>query len=91
MLSRLLVIVFLLFLPIAIALVSQHMARTVAPPMVDNKVVKAELRAGRAPQAASAGGLPESYRPRSVKSVHPVEEEVIEPEQAASSKEEADK
>lgn len=90
MLSRLFIIGFLLLLPIAIALVSQHMARTVSPPKVDNKVVQIELRAGHMPQAVAASGLPGSYQPRSVKSVHPVEEETINPAQAAS-KEEAGK
>ncbi|WP_156300619.1 hypothetical protein [Neisseria sp. 74A18] len=76
MLSRLLIICFLLCLPIAIALLSQQMTRKVEPPKLPSSVVEVKLntrqhiRAERLPDQE----VPAFYTPRSVKHINPLDE-----------------
>lgn len=77
MLPRLLVIALFLCLPIAIALLSQQLANTVAPPVLSGKVIEVRLgpvrTTARSAADAANGELPQFYVPRSVEQVHSVE------------------
>lgn len=69
MVSRLLTIGFLLCLPIVIALLSQQMTRTVAPPKLPAAAVEARLL-GAPRSSRNAGmaenGVPQGYVPRAI-------------------------
>lgn len=77
MLSRLTIICFFLCLPIAIALLSQQMTRTVEPPKLPTNTVEVKLNARHQhinSDRLSEQEVPAAYTPRSVKYVSPIEE-----------------
>lgn len=72
MLSRLSIIILLLLVPVAIALLSQQIARTVPPPRLSGGIIEVRLRdtddmSGYGADAVTEIGLPDSYIPRTIK------------------------
>ena len=72
MLSRLSIIILLLLVPVAIALLSQQIARTVPPPRLSGGIIEVRLRdtddmSGHGADAVTEIGLPDSYIPRTIK------------------------
>ena len=72
MLSRLSIIILLLLVPVAIALLSQQIARTVPPPRLSGGIIEVRLRdtddmSGHDADAVTEIGLPDSYIPRTIK------------------------
>ena len=72
MLSRLSIIILLLLVPVAIALLSLQIARTVTPPRRPGGIIEVRLRdtddiSGHGADAVTEIGLPDSYIPRTIK------------------------
>lgn len=71
-LSRLSIIILLLLIPVAIALLSQQITRTVPPPKLSGGIIEVPLHdtddmSGHGADAATEIGLPDSYIPRTIK------------------------
>lgn len=72
MLSRLSIIILLLLIPVAIALLSQQITRTVPPPKLSGGIIEVPLHdtddmSGHGADAVTEIGLPDSYIPRTIK------------------------
>lgn len=74
MLSRLIIIVLVLCVPLAVAVSAQQITREVPAPELSSAVLDVQFdKTRRQPRADGAAGqeVPLSYTPRSVKHIHP--------------------
>ncbi|WP_373746333.1 hypothetical protein [Neisseria dentiae] len=74
MLSRLIIIVLVLCVPLAVAMLAQQITREVPAPGLSSAVLDVQFdKSRKQPLADNAAGqeVPFSYTPRSVKHIHP--------------------
>lgn len=87
MLYRLIIITLVLCVPLGVALVAQHLTRTVSEPPLTGEVLHVKLlpsqkRTDAAPRGRDAEEMPLSYKARSIKNLEPKDNVAVYPDAA---------